>query len=150
MWTCRAGADLQKAIDFCRNELCLEFDAINENIQEAIDKYKNDCRKVGADEYWDDRALTPIDVRKLNLCKTILKYYPHKDQMFMAVEEMAELQKAVSKAYRGKPDLNNIAEEIADVEIMLEQLKQIFGCRETVNNYIQCKLNRTLVRTLKT
>ena len=35
----------------------LEFDAVNENPQFRIDLYGNDCRKVGADEYWDDRSV---------------------------------------------------------------------------------------------
>ena len=56
LWTCRAGEDLDKAVQACR-EWGLEFDAINENPQFMIDLYGNDCRKIGADEYWDDRAV---------------------------------------------------------------------------------------------
>lgn len=49
-------------------------------------------------------------------------------QSFMAIEEMAELTKALSKAYRkfGTEEIVNILEEIADVRIMLDQLQIIF------------------------
>ena len=56
LWTCRAGKDLEAAVEACRS-WGLEFDAVNENPQFRIDLYGNDCRKVGADEYWDDRSV---------------------------------------------------------------------------------------------
>ena len=57
LWTCRAGKELEEAVEACRG-WGLEFDAVNENPQFRIDLYGgNDCRKIGADEYWDDRAV---------------------------------------------------------------------------------------------
>jgi NTP pyrophosphatase (non-canonical NTP hydrolase) len=52
---------------------------------------------------------------------------PH--QLLVAFEEMAELTKAISKAIRYSREGHKtaITEEIADVEIMLEQVKMIFG-----------------------
>jgi len=47
-------------------------------------------------------------------------------QYFMVVEECAELIQATSKLFRKGPQeliLDNVAEEIADVEIMIRQLK---------------------------
>ena len=52
--TCREGDRLDEALVACI-EHGLHFDAINENVQERIDAW-GDCRKPGADEYWDDRA----------------------------------------------------------------------------------------------
>lgn len=51
---------------------------------------------------------------------------PH--QLLVAFEEMAELTKAISKAIRYSREGHKtaITEEIADVEIMLEQVKMIF------------------------
>ena len=43
-------------------------------------------------------------------------------QTMMAVEEMSELTKEICKIKRGKIDLDAMADEIADVTIMLEQL----------------------------
>ena len=56
LWTCREGTELEKAINFC-HEHGITLDAVNANLPEAVDKWNNDCRKVGADEYWDDKAV---------------------------------------------------------------------------------------------
>lgn len=56
LWTCRGGKELDAAVEACRN-WGLEFDAVNKNPQFRIDFYGTDCRKVGADEYWDDKAV---------------------------------------------------------------------------------------------
>lgn len=56
LYTCRAGDNLQEALDWC-SEKGLEFDAVNENLQENIDIYGIDTRKVFAHEYWDDRNI---------------------------------------------------------------------------------------------
>lgn len=44
-------------------------------------------------------------------------------QLIMVMEECAELIKEVSKEIRGKGNRKNIIEEIADVQLMIEQLK---------------------------
>lgn len=56
LWTCRTGERLQEAVAWCAEE-GLVFDAINENLPDRIRQYGGDCRKVSADEYWDDRAV---------------------------------------------------------------------------------------------
>lgn len=56
LWTCREGDMLKKAIAWCAG-YGLSFAAHNENLPELTELYGNDCRKVGADEYWDDRAV---------------------------------------------------------------------------------------------
>lgn len=53
-------------------------------------------------------------------------------QMVIAIEECSELQKEITKIIRKKGDLTNLAEEIADVEIILEQLKLIFALHDKV------------------
>jgi NTP pyrophosphatase (non-canonical NTP hydrolase) len=62
------------------------------------------------------------------------------EQERMAIEECAELIQAISHKHRGRP--HNIAEEIADVEIMLEQLKIINGCQEKVASIKKDKVDR--------
>ena len=49
-------------------------------------------------------------------------------QTRMVMEEMAELQKELCKNSRGADNLASIAEEIADVEIMLEQMMVLHDC----------------------
>lgn len=61
-------------------------------------------------------------------------------QTDVAIEEMAELTQALIHNRRGRPA--NIAEEIADVEIMLEQLKIIHRCEEEVRRIKDAKIRR--------
>jgi hypothetical protein len=60
-------------------------------------------------------------------------------QVIMAMEEMAELTVALSHAWRGREA--NVIEEIADVQIMLDEMKLIFG-ESAVNQAIGEKLSR--------
>lgn len=64
LWTCRQGIFLQEAICFCKAK-GLEFDAVNQNLPEIIEKYGSDSRKIYADLYLDDRAATVIWDQKL-------------------------------------------------------------------------------------
>jgi hydroxymethylpyrimidine pyrophosphatase-like HAD family hydrolase len=57
LWTCRTGKDLSEAIEWCKSKHGLIFDAVNENLQENIDLFGGDTRKIFADEYWDDKAV---------------------------------------------------------------------------------------------
>lgn len=54
--TCRSGnhVDLVKAF---LDKHKIPYDAINENLQEVIDLYETDSRKVSADYYIDDKCL---------------------------------------------------------------------------------------------
>lgn len=56
LWTCRSGKHLDEAVAWCK-EQGLTFDAVNENLPEMIELFDNDCRKVFADYYIDDRNL---------------------------------------------------------------------------------------------
>ena len=55
LWTCRCGEMLDKAVAWCKAR-GLELDAINENLPENVEQYGNDCRKIYADIYLDDKA----------------------------------------------------------------------------------------------
>ena len=63
-------------------------------------------------------------------------------QTMMAVEEMSELTKEICKIKRGKMDLDALADEIADVTIMLEQLREIYGLNDAVCNHMDAKILR--------
>lgn len=56
LWTCREGQMLEDAIAWCLNR-GLKFDAVNDNLPENKEHFGNNCRKVWANEYWDDRAV---------------------------------------------------------------------------------------------
>jgi NTP pyrophosphatase (non-canonical NTP hydrolase) len=79
-----------------------------------------------------------------SLYATAIKAFGRFAQMDMLVEESAELIQAVNKYKR---DLNiltaaNLAEEIADVEIMIEQIKDIVNLDDTIKKYKAEKLKR--------
>ena len=76
------------------------------------------------------------------ICRLIGKY-SWQGQVILCVEEMAELQKELIKNLRGKNNETCIAEEIADVEIMLEQLRYIFGDIDSkIKEYKEIKIER--------
>lgn len=56
LWTCRCGDELQEAVVACKR-WGIRLDAVNENLSERIERFHSDPRKVGADEYWDDKAI---------------------------------------------------------------------------------------------
>lgn len=69
--------------------------------------------------------------------KKIISTYDQSSRADLAIEEMAELQ-----ALRMK----DIAEEIADVQIMLDQLIEVYDCRDDVERMIGYKIERQLKR----
>lgn len=67
-------------------------------------------------------------------------------QTLMVFEEMAELQKELCKHARGKHNTDAIAEEIADVQIMLEQMILLHDCRNMVEKAKAEKIARLAER----
>lgn len=63
-------------------------------------------------------------------------------QCVVAIEELAELQKALTKFLRGKIDSENLAEEMADTGIMLDQITLIFDNRSAVDEWRTQKVAR--------
>ena len=67
----------------------------------------------------------------------------YKMQTMVAIEEMSELTKELVKFMRGEHNIDAIAEEIADVEIMLRQMKIIYDIKdEDVEKLMVIKLKR--------
>ena len=75
-----------------------------------------------------------------DIFETALKVFGVINQENMAIEECAELIQAINKKHRGME--HNIPEEIADVEIMLEQLKIANECHEEVDAIHKEKVER--------
>mgnify|MGYP001571291258 CR=1 FL=1 len=58
LWTCRYGSDLDAAVEWCKNN-GLEFDALNENLQQSFAlKKAHGSPKIYGTYYLDDRALS--------------------------------------------------------------------------------------------
>ena len=76
------------------------------------------------------------------ICKRAVEVFGKDTQLLMYFEEAGELAQAISKDKRGFGSKDNIAEEIADVEVMLEQLKHIYKCHHVVERMKQQKIVR--------
>lgn len=64
-------------------------------------------------------------------------------QCVVAIEEMSELQKELSKFIRYGNNQNEIKEEIADVQLMLWELEDIFGLEDfDIETAIHDKITR--------
>ena len=57
LWTCREGENLEEAVKWCK-ENDVPIDLVNENDKERIKIWGNDCRKIGADLYIDDKTFS--------------------------------------------------------------------------------------------
>ena len=83
--------------------------------------------------------------------KKIAEHYGYGEQSLMLIEEMAELAQAINKFRRaGKSEqdaaLDHIHEEIADVEVCLDQIKWLLGCEANVKMWKDIKTARQVKR----
>lgn len=87
----------------------------------------------------------------------IAYHYGYEPQSRQLIEEMAELTVALNKAWRktfdtvdklpNMDDEERIEEEIADVEIMLSQIKYLLGVGDVeLSQIIESKLDRQIER----
>ena len=82
-----------------------------------------------------------------NVVKKSIEHYGANLQTVVCMEECAELIQAVSKMKRGKDNRDNLIEEIADVMICIEILKQVYGISDNeIQNYVCQKQNRSIER----
>lgn len=77
----------------------------------------------------------------MDIYQRALKTWGKEPQMMQVIEEMSELIKEILKNINRKKDnINELIEETADVEIMLEQLKCCYNIKEQVETYKAQKL----------
>ena len=66
--------------------------------------------------------------KQREICFKAVRTFGEYSQCVKAMEECGELVHALArKVLDQDPDLDNICEEIADVEILMEQMRVIFG-----------------------
>jgi NTP pyrophosphatase (non-canonical NTP hydrolase) len=93
--------------------------------------------------------ITGIKINKGVIAESIL-HYGKNNQSTVCMEECAELIQAISKAKRGKINRDNMIEEIADVLICIEMLKQMYMISdEKINKWIEKKQAREAERMKK-
>lgn len=87
-------------------------------------------------------------------CKLILEHYGIESQKRMLIEECAELIQAVTKLERygeNAKTKQNLFAEVADVEVMIEQIKQAYnyGTDRLVEYKLDRQLKRITIETLE-
>jgi len=70
-----------------------------------------------------------------------LRHFGHNAQVLKAVEELAELQVELMHHLGDRGDISRICSEVADVWIMVHQLRIMFGAQK-VDGFIHSKVNR--------
>ena len=96
-------------------------------------KTEKECRD------WLNKEVT-LNPREIYM--KALMNWGEENQITMVFEEMSELQKELCKHMRGQKVTGAIAEEIADVEIMLDQMKLLFEIETLVEANKRYKLAR--------
>ena len=81
-------------------------------------------------------------MERSEILKNALKHYGANSQRIVAIEEMSELIKELCKVASCEENIAHIAEEIADVRIMLDQMEILFDCRKQVEMIEYGKLER--------
>ena len=85
------------------------------------------------------------DQERIVFERALMQYGPDA-QITMVMEEMSELQKELCKYRRGRANYDYIAEELADVSIMLDQMKLLFQCGGAVQGWRLEKVRRLAQR----
>ena len=87
------------------------------------------------------------NVNEEELYKRALRVWGKEPQMLQVIEEMSELIKEILKnVNRKKDNVAAIIEEVADVEIMLGQIKCCYAIKEKVDDYKREKLKTIVCR----
>lgn len=82
-----------------------------------------------------------------NTLKRAIDQYGPDMQHIVAIEELSELQKEITKSLRGDGNRDHLIEEIVDVKIMLEQLVYIHNITKAEQDDLMIKkVNRLMCR----
>lgn len=84
----------------------------------------------------------------MNIYKQAIEKWGYESQINMMIEECAELIVALRHLDRGKATELDVCSEIADVEILCNQMRVIFG-NEKVDSQKEIKLERVKKRLNK-
>lgn len=90
--------------------------------------------------------MIPYEERKVVYVDAIM-HYEEGRQILKAIEEMAELTNELAKSVDlHRTSTDRIVDEIADVTIMMEQLRLIFNVNDAVQERIDYKVRRLAER----
>ena len=125
------------------SEMCSRMDELRKKVNAA--RLENELLRGALAEMNETYDRTSCDER---IMRQAIETYGVQSQCDVAIEEMAELTKAIVKIRRVADDykktqaaLENLLEEIADVDIMIDQMKIMWGPKQ-VEEYRKKKLER--------
>ena len=81
-------------------------------------------------------------MNEIEIYEKAFKKWGKDPQLIMTFEELGELTNTLAKVIRGRGSLFDLADEIADVRIMLNQLVTIYDLKETVLARHRFKIKR--------
>ena len=81
-------------------------------------------------------------VQENKIYEDAIDFFGDESQKIMVIEEASELVKELCKELRGRGDIEHIADELADVEITLAQIKKIYNIHKMVEEHKDFKLRR--------
>lgn len=128
-----------------KKQIIEQLESLKENSEYSITEdsdsiWEKDVKALNA----AIKIIKNVDSNKRNkeIYKKAITKYGLYAQIDMVFEEMSELQKELCKFKRGKSNISNIAEEIADVKIMLEQMELAFFIKDKVELQKDLKIKR--------
>ncbi|SQB33421.1 hypothetical protein [Clostridium cochlearium] len=128
-----------------KKQIIEQLESLKENSEYSITEdsdpiWEKDVKALNA----AIKIIKNVDSNKRNkeIYKKAISKYGLYAQIDMVFEEMSELQKELCKFKRGKSNISNIAEEIADVKIMLEQMELAFDIEDKVELQKDLKIKR--------
>ena len=86
------------------------------------------------------RGKGDIVARRDEIYRAALDAYGAEEQRWHTVEELTEMLVALCHVRCRHDSITHLAEEIADAQIMLEQMALLYGCAELVEQYRAQKL----------
>ena len=80
---------------------------------------------------------------EIEIMRSAIKKNGKTMQTVVAIEELSELQKELTKHIRGKGNRDNLIEEVADVLVMIAQIQLMYYIPDDeVDKVMRFKLNR--------
>ena len=107
--------------------------------QEIFGRVVNTCI-CGCRVMTDAKKVEGPRMTEAEVLTRLLEYNGPICESIVAIEEMSEVIKEITKLMRGELNREHLAEEIADATIMLEQLRNMFNINDSVSSWMDYKV----------
>lgn len=128
-----------------KDRLIQEKDAINQKLQQENAGLREELREIAAARSGNRIG---YEVRR-EVYRRAIATWGDQAQLMMVIEEMSELTNSLCKLFRVTSDrisISAVADECADVTIMLEQLRLILEINDAVCERMDYKIERLASR----